>query len=207
MFDKVPHYFPTTRRIDYKGLKPKWIRICSDYLYADHFERETELECSDAISLAMLSVREPYGGVKSDLDIERSDFYRKCFTSLCNGLKVDLKNATNSRVFERWSPLYNLTRIRAKIIDFGDEYGEVLIGDPWFFGGRDRYAKRPYAIHIDDTANWYRDASDKLIVEGLQRIDTAICGILGWDFNIRVKFSDLAEYPNIEEAWDKFSNV
>lgn len=207
MFSELPFYSPSTRLIDYPDLDKKLVRICSEYLYADYFDRETELGCSDAISLGMLIAREPYGQVKGQLEIEKTDFYRRCFVSLCNGLKIDLeRSASNPRVFERWSPLYNLTRFRAKIIDFGDEFGEVLLGDPWFFGGRDRYAKFPYAIHIDNAKEWYLDASDRLIVEGIQVIDSAICEILGWDYHAKVKFTDLVGYPNIEEAWDRFGN-
>lgn len=206
MFHSIRFYFTTSRYVGYTQLDKKWIRICGDYLYEDHFEADTELGCSDAISLGMLSVRQPYYRVVSDLDIEEAAFYKSCFDSVCNGLNISLSNV-HPRVFDMCSPLTNLIRVRAKILDFGDEFEGVLFGDPWFFGSRKQYRKMSYVGDVDRAKEWYHEVSNSLIVEGIQTIDTAICKILGWDSHATVRFGDLVGYPNIQDGWDKFSRI
>ncbi len=198
-------YNPLTRSDDYKGLDESFLRICGDYIYPSHIKPETKLTPSDVISLAMLS--------HYFKDMEISSFYEACLNSLLRSLKLPYPDLIFKALLD---PLITRTdgfaiktplRIRANLIGFGDEFGNTVCGNPWLiFHEEDprRYEHRTYVESVLKLKDWYLKASDHLVVQGIPVIDKAICDILQWDFSESVLFTDLKDFPDLKEAYDKY---
>jgi len=152
-------------------------------------EDQPDFTPSDAISLGLLVTGTAWFG----------DVWRAAYRSVCAGLDLPDPDrallwlgettieATGAGLLKRAS-LHQLVRLRRRMQEYCDEWGDVIEGDIW----GQRHGPPALRAQLADAQSWYRE-SLSLLLNGLATFDPAICAHLGWPVERAVPFSVLRQ--------------
>ena len=210
-----------TRHTDYRGLTPDLTRLATRYDSTENFLPTSIFTASDLISLMLLRLRviqEVKGNVLTESKKQILTFalvhYDQAINSVATALLVgpvgrffNLFENTDFSYDRHIVAFRQLLRTRFKIITFQDEWGGILVGDPWGLRRPKKFEKNTAALShsqyeaIKSAKTFYLRSGANLL-HGVAMIDSALIAILKWYPLEGVTYSRLQKsfnYPDIEE--------
>lgn len=182
---------------------PRLTRVASDYIFTINPEEDPVFDYADVISLWMLRTKHALLLINKDPlgDKGLVQYYADAYASLINALKLEDSLTEWLIKAELFDVMEQLIRIRAKAINYQDEFGGVILGDPWSWTKESEVLRKETVVKLKRNYTYGAD----LLLDFLQTIDLAIAEALKWKIDGTVNLSILTaswDFPNVDMVQD-----